>query len=161
MRGLAVSISTRAAHGVYQDNTGPMIVAMLESLGFEVSGPTIIPDGPEIESVLLGGVHDGYDVIITTGGTGLSPNDVTPEHTREVITREIPGIAEAIRAVGRAAGIETAALSRGVAGMAGHTIIINLPGSPGGVKDGLSVIAPLIVHAVEQARGGGDHPRVP
>jgi molybdenum cofactor synthesis domain-containing protein len=157
MRALVVAVSTRAAAGVYADRTGPVIVERLEGLGFEVDGPRVVPDGAEIESVLSSAVHDGYDVVVTTGGTGLSRNDVTPEHTRAIVRREVPGIAEAIRLAGLNAGIPTAALSRGIAGTAGSTLIVNLPGSPGGVKDGLSVLAPLLVHAVEQIHGGGDH----
>ena len=157
MRALVVSISTRSAAGVYPDRSGPLIAEMLEKLGFELGQPVVVPDGPEIETILLSGVHDGYDVVITTGGTGLSPNDVTPEYTSSVITRQIPGIPEAMRTAGRAAGVATAALSRGVAGLSGHTLIVNLPGSPGGVRDGLAVLEPLLIHAVEQAQGGGDH----
>ena len=149
MRALVVTISTRAAHGVYDDVSGPVLVSGLEALGFDVAGPTVVPDGPEIESVLLGAVHDGFDVVLTTGGTGLTPNDVTPEHTARVITREASGIAK---------GVPTAALSRGRAGLAGETLIVNLPGSKGGVKDGMAVLSELLVHAVEQIRGG-DHPR--
>ncbi|MFC6236717.1 MogA/MoaB family molybdenum cofactor biosynthesis protein [Longivirga aurantiaca] len=158
MRALVITISTRAAAGVYEDVSGPVLVAGLEALGFDVAGPTVVPDGPEIESVLLGAVHDRFDVVLTTGGTGLTPNDVTPEHTARVITREAPGIAEAIRAAGVAKGVPTAALSRGRAGLAGETLIVNLPGSKGGVKDGMAVLSELLVHAVEQIRGG-DHPR--
>jgi len=157
MRALVVAISTRAAAGIYADRTGPVIVESLSALGFEVDGPTVVPDGPEIESILSSAVHDDYDVVVTTGGTGLSPTDVTPEHTRAIVRRDVPGIAEAIRLAGLNAGIPTAALSRGIAGIAGSTLIVNLPGSPGGVKDGLAVLAPVLVHAVEQIRGGGDH----
>jgi molybdenum cofactor synthesis domain-containing protein len=157
MRALVVAISTRAAAGVYADRTGPVIVDALSALGFDVDGPTVVPDGPEIESILSSAVHDDYDVVVTTGGTGLSPTDVTPEHTRAIVRRDVPGLAEAIRFAGLSAGIPTAALSRGIAGIAGTTLIVNLPGSPGGVKDGLAVLAPVLVHAVEQLRGGGDH----
>ena len=156
-----VAVSTRAAAGVYPDRTGPLIVEALAGLGFDVDGPQVVPDGPEIESVLSTAVHDDYDVVITTGGTGLSPNDVTPEHTRAIVRREVPGIAEAIRLAGLTAGVATAALSRGIAGTAGSTLIVNLPGSPGGVKDGMAVLAPLLVHAVEQIHGGGDHGATP
>jgi len=156
-----VAVSTRAAAGVYPDRTGPLIVEALSGLGFDVDGPQVVPDGPEIESVLSTAVHDDYDVVITTGGTGLSPNDVTPEHTRAIVRREVPGIAEAIRLAGLTAGVATAALSRGIAGTAGSTLIVNLPGSPGGVKDGMAVLAPLLVHAVEQIHGGGDHGATP
>jgi molybdenum cofactor synthesis domain-containing protein len=157
MRALVVTVSTRAAAGDYADRTGPVIVDALTGLGFAVDGPTVVPDGPEIESILSSAVHDDYDVVITTGGTGLSPTDVTPEHTMAIVRREVPGLAEAIRLAGLNAAIATAALSRGVAGIAGNTLIVNLPGSPGGVKDGLVVLEPVLVHAVEQLRGGGDH----
>jgi molybdenum cofactor synthesis domain-containing protein len=102
----------------------------------------------------------GYDVVVTTGGTGLTPGDLTPEMTRQVIDREIPGIAEAIRTAGVSAGIPSAMLSRGIAGLAGTTLIVNLPGSSGGVRDGMTVLRTIIEHAVDQAHGG-DHPRSP
>lgn len=157
MRALVVTVSTRAASGVYPDRSGPVIVEALTGLGFEVDGPQVVPDGPEIESVLSSAVHDGYDVVLTTGGTGLSPTDVTPEHTQAVVRRVVPGIADAVRRAGLDSGVPTAALSRGVAGIAGSTLIVNLPGSPGGVRDGLTVLVPILVHAVEQISGGGDH----
>jgi len=158
IRALAITISNRAAAGVYADTSGPVLVELLSSAGCETDGPIVIPDGAAVEIALRDSVAAGYDVIVTTGGTGLTPGDETPEMTRLVIDREIPGIAEAIRAAGVSAGVPTAMLSRGIAGLAGTTLIVNLPGSTGGVRDGMSVLEAVMAHALDQA-AGGDHPR--
>jgi molybdenum cofactor synthesis domain-containing protein len=158
IRALAVTVSNRASAGVYEDRSGPVLVRLLGEAGCQADGPLVVPDGEPVAAALRKAVQDGYDLVVTTGGTGLTPGDLTPEMTRPVLDREIPGIAEAIRAAGVAAGVPAAMLSRGLAGLAGHTLIVNLPGSTGGVKDGMAVLGQVLSHAVDQARGG-DHQR--
>jgi molybdenum cofactor synthesis domain-containing protein len=156
MRALVVTVSNRAAAGVFADRGGPVIAAALAELQFEVDGPQVGPDGDPVEAALRAAVGAGYDVVISTGGTGVTPLDLTPEMTRRVLDRELPGMAEAIRAYGLANGVPTAMLSRGVAGVADRTVVVNLPGSTGGVRDGMAVIGPVLRHVVDQVHGG-DH----
>jgi molybdenum cofactor synthesis domain-containing protein len=156
MRAVVVVASNRAAAGVYADETGPLIVDALARLGFTVGEPVVRPDGAPVGRAIEIAVSEGADVVLTTGGTGLTPTDRTPEVTRPLLDREVPGIAEAIRAAGLAKGVPTAMLSRGGAGVSGRCLVVNLPGSRGGVKDALEVLAPVLVHAVEQV-AGSDH----
>ena len=151
-----VVASNRASAGVYDDTTGPLIVEALRADGWEVGDPVVVPDGEAVGLAISTAVASGARAVLTTGGTGLTPTDLTPEVTRALLDREVPGIAEAIRAQGIGKGIATAALSRGVAGSVGNTLVVNLPGSRGGVKDGLAVVVPLLRHAVEQIEGS-DH----
>jgi molybdenum cofactor synthesis domain-containing protein len=159
IRALAVTVSNRAAAGIYEDRSGPVLAQLLRSAGCSVvDGPLVVADGEPVAAALRDAVATGYDVVVTTGGTGLTPADLTPEMTRRVLDREIPGIAEALRSAGAAAGVPAAILSRGVAGVAAQTLIVNLPGSTGGVRDGMAVLAPVLGHAVSQIHGG-DHVR--
>ena len=155
-RAQVITVSTRAASGVRADTSGAVLVQALTDIGFDCAPAIVIPDGPEVAEAITGAVDAGFDVVITTGGTGLTPNDNTPEYTQPLFDREIPGIADSIRAYGVAQGIPTAVLSRGVSGQRGRSLIINAPGSPGGAKDAIAVIAPIIVHALDQINGG-DH----
>jgi len=156
MPAAVVVASNRAAAGTYDDTTGPVIVAALTELGFVVGDPVVRPDGAPVGKAIAAAVSAGARVVLTTGGTGLTPTDRTPEVTRPLLDREAPGIAEAIRAHGLAKGVPTAMLSRGLAGVVGHCLVVNLPGSRGGVSDALEVLRPVLVHAVEQVVGS-DH----
>ncbi|RKS68586.1 molybdenum cofactor synthesis domain-containing protein [Motilibacter peucedani] len=157
-RALVVVASNRAADGVYSDRGGPVLVEGLAELGFAVDGPQVVHDGLPVERALRAAVEHGYDVVLTTGGTGLSPTDRTPEATAAVVERRVPGIEEALRADGLRRGVPTAMLSRGLAGQAGTTLVVNVAGSPGACRDALAVLGPVLVHAVSQQRGG-DHPQ--
>ena len=153
---LVITVSTRAAAGVYEDRSGPVVVAELVRLGFQVEGPVVVPDGPAVGDALRGAVAARRPLVITTGGTGLSPDDHTPEQTRAVLEREIPALAAEIARYGVEHGVPTALLSRGVAGVSSQTLIVNLPGSTGGARDGMAVLGPVLRHAIQQLRDG-DH----
>ncbi|MFF2272313.1 molybdenum cofactor biosynthesis protein B [Agromyces sp. NPDC058136] len=148
--------STRAAAGVYEDRTGPVIAEWLAGRGFTVQGPLVVADGPAFAAALHAAVTSSPAVIVTTGGTGLAPGDSTPEATAAVLDRELPGFMEELRRRG-AATVPTALLSRGLAGVAGTTFVVNLPGSTGGVRDGLGLLGEVLDHVLDQL-AGGDHP---
>ncbi|MCM3883681.1 molybdenum cofactor biosynthesis protein B [Frankia sp. R82] len=159
-RAQVVTVSDRAHRGVYPDRSGPLLADGLAALGFVVGPPTVVPDERvHIETALRTAVADGFELVVTTGGTGVGARDVTPEATAAVLDRPVPGLAEALRAAGRAT-VPAAVLSRGLVGTAGTTLVVNLPGSTGGVRDGLGVLAGVVVHAVSQLRGHDDqaHP---
>jgi molybdenum cofactor synthesis domain-containing protein len=156
LRAAVVVASNRAAAGVYDDSTGPLLVDFLTSLGFSCEAPTVVSDGDPVGAAIAAAADGGARVVLTTGGTGLTPTDLTPEVTRPLLDREVPGIAEAIRGYGVGHGVPTAALSRGLAGVRGSCLVVNLPGSRGGVKDAMAVLEPVLVHAVEQIVGS-DH----
>jgi molybdenum cofactor synthesis domain-containing protein len=157
-RGVVVVASTRAARGIYADLGGPLLAEGLLGIGFESVDVVVVEDGEAVREALLAAVGEGVTAVVTTGGTGINPTDRTPEMTRSVLDSEIPGLADAVRQAG-VVKVPTAALSRGVAGVAGRTLVVNLPGSTGGVKDGLTVLREVLPHAVDQLRGG-DHPQL-
>jgi molybdenum cofactor synthesis domain-containing protein len=154
---LVVTVSTRAASGEYEDRSGPAILEALHEWGVTGASVVVVPDDERrIAETLRGAIDMGIDAVLTTGGTGLAPDDRTPEATRQVIERDLPGVADAVRTAGLAAGVPTAALSRGVAGTSRRTVIVNLPGSVGGARDGVAVVGPLLAHMRDQL-AGGDH----
>ena len=150
--------STRAAAGVYDDRTGPVIAAWLSSRGWAEPLVQVVPDGDEVADALQDAIASGVDLVVTTGGTGVNPTDRTPEATLPLLERELPGVMEAIRRRGLDS-TPLAVLSRGHAGIAGGTtFVVNLPGSTGGVKDGIAVLDELLDHIIDQLHGG-DHER--
>ena len=156
MKAAVITCSNRSATGERPDDSGELLASMLGAMGHEIVLRRIVPDDLErIREAVADALAADARAVLTTGGTGLTPTDVTPEAVRPLLEREIPGIAEALRSVSREK-VPTSVLSRGVAGTIGSTLVVTLPGSPGGVRDGMGVLAPLLEHAVDQM-GGGDH----
>jgi molybdenum cofactor synthesis domain-containing protein len=148
--------STRAAAGIYQDECAPLIQRWLVGKGYAVQRAEVVPDGPAVRDALEQCLQGKPAVLITSGGTGLSEDDVTPDLTEPFLTRSLPGIMEALRRAG-AEKTPMAALSRGHAGVSGQTFVINLPGSPGAVEDGLAVLDPILDHICAQLEGSHEH----
>ncbi len=155
-RAVVITSSSRAAAGVYPDRSGPVIVERLQSWGFATGASIVVADGDEFGLTLRDVLASEPDLVITTGGTGLTPTDVTPEQTMPLLDRLVPGIAEGMRAAGVAKGVPTAMLSRGLVGISGRCLVVNLPGSRGGVTDGLDVLEQVLEHVLQQLPGG-DH----
>lgn len=149
-----LTVSTRCSRGERQDTSGPLAARLLTELGLAVGPVRIVPDGVQpVRDALREAVADGARVVLTTGGTGVSPTDRTPEATAEILDRELPGVAEAVR---RRGVTPLAALSRALVGVSGDAVVVNAPGSSGGVEDTLAVVGPLLGHVLEQL-DGGDH----
>jgi molybdenum cofactor biosynthesis protein B len=155
-RAGVLTVSDRSFRGERADTSGPLLASLLREVGLEVAEPVVVPDEVEAVQAALRAAASAYDLVVTTGGTGLSPRDVTPQATAPLLDREVPGIAEALRQR-NAAQVPTSVLSRGLAGTIGATLVVNLPGSTGGVRDGVALLAPVLEHALAQLRGGGDH----
>ena len=155
-RAAVITVSDRSHGGLRHDSSGPLLAELLSELGFRVDAPVVVPDEvAAVQAALLAAVAASYDVVVTTGGTGFAPRDVTPEATRPLLERDAPGIVEALRQH-RREEVPTTILSRAVAGTIAQTFVCNLPGSTGGVRDGVAVLAPVVGHLVAQLRGG-DH----
>lgn len=160
-RAVVIVASTRASDGTYEDRTGPILMDTLAQWGFAATGPIVVPDGPAVGQALREALATRPELIFTTGGTGVSPTDRTPQETAPLLDLRIDGIPELLRATGVAKGLPVAVLSRGIAGVSNGTLVINLPGSRGGVNDALGVLRPIVTHAIDQVRGIDHEGRVP
>ena len=161
VRAAVITVSDRSASGERADASGPAATARLAEAGFEAVHVAIVPDGAaSVEAAIAAALTAGFRLVVTTGGTGVGPRDLTPEGTLPLLAAELPGVAEEIRRRG-ASVVPTAVLSRGLAGIVAPTgapraVVVNLPGSTGGVEDGLDVLIPLMPHLIAQL-DGGDH----
>jgi molybdopterin adenylyltransferase len=156
-RAHVITVSDGAYHGKREDTSGAAVTAILKSNQFEVTGPEVVPDERDrITAVIVAAVQAGNSLVITTGGTGLGPRDVTPQATQDAIDYEVPGIGEEMRRAG-AAKTPMAALSRGVAGVRGTALVINLPGSPKGATESLEAVMPVVGHALALLQGDTEH----
>jgi molybdenum cofactor biosynthesis protein B len=155
-RAAVITVSDRSHGGFRHDTSGPLLASLLSDLGFAVGAVVVVPDEVgAVQAAVRAAVADGVDVVVTTGGTGFAPRDVTPEAVRPLLERDAPGIVEALRQH-RRDEVPTTILSRAVAGTVGSAFVVTLPGSTGGVRDGVAVLAPVVGHLVAQLRGG-DH----
>ena len=155
-RAQVVTVSDRSYAGLREDSSGPLLASLLADLGFEVGPVVVVPDEVEaIRAAVRAATGAAYDLVVTTGGTGLAPRDVTPEAIRPLLDRDVPGLGEALRQQGRDR-LPTTILSRSLAGTVGRALVVALPGSTGAVRDGVAVLAPVVGHALDQLRGG-DH----
>jgi molybdenum cofactor synthesis domain-containing protein len=153
-RALVVIVDDRVAQGEFEDSTGPLVTELLEEADFVVDGTVAVAgEAVDIRNALNTAVIGGVDLVITVGGTGMGPRDVTPDATAGVLDRPIPGIAEALRASGLAAGAIDAGLSRGLVGVSGSTLVVNLAPSRGAVRDGMATLTPLVQHVIEELSG--------
>ncbi len=153
-RALVVIVDDRLTRVEHEDTTGPLVTELLEEAGFLVDGTVgVAGETVDIRNALNTAVIGGVDLVVTVGGTGVSPRDVTPDATTGVLDRPIPGIAEAIRASGLAAGAVDAGLSRGLVGISGSTLVVNLASSRAAVRDGMATLTPLVKHVIEELSG--------